>query len=152
VDQDRDVDVDGVRKRVRPHVARLLVPAAKRRGSDSSGYTDIPALAMRDEPEALSRDDYERHVLGRAFSAAEQQAALEAVVLERERRVMSIEERFAAAQVEARRRSVDVSGQVRLLAQMLAHGKEPRHLERRLGELERKAFRQFDPGVGGAFP
>lgn len=130
----------------RAHVPRLLVPGAKRRGSDPSGYTDIPALSMRDEPEALSHDDFERHVLGRAVSAAEQRAALALARLEAERRLMTFDERLRSAVAEARRRRVDVSSDVFVLGRMRAAGKAVRHLEARLGVLERKAFRELqDP-------
>jgi len=137
-------DEEPKKKPPREHQPRLLVPGAKRRGSDPKGYTDIPALAMRDEPEALSRDDYERHVLGRAQSAAEHQAALEAARLEVSRREMSFDERLASATLEAKRRSIDVSSDVRLLAHLRAQKKDVKHLERRLGSLERKVFREFD--------
>lgn len=134
------------KRRSRKHEPRLLVPGAKRRGADPVGYTDIPALAMRDEPEALSRDDYERHVLGRAQTAAEQQAAIEAARLERSRRLLTFEERLSAAMLEAKRRSMDVSSEMYVLGRMRAAGKDVRHLEQRLGALERRVFRNLDDG------
>lgn len=123
-----------------PDEIRLLAPSGRR--SDPLGYTDVPGLAMRDEPEAISRDDYERHVLGRAQTAAEQQAAIEAARMDQQRRLLTAEERMSAAHQEARRRCIDVSSEVRLLNSMLSNGKQARHVERQLGAMERKVYRE----------
>jgi hypothetical protein len=127
----------------KPHEPRLLAPiGCHRRFVDEHAYVALPGLAMRDEPEALSEDDYARHVLGRATTAAEQQAAIEAAKLARQQKMLSIEERLVEAHAEARRRCMDVSREVRLVRDMLAKGKEPRHVESRLGSMERRVYRE----------
>lgn len=126
----------------KPHKPRLLAPTGcHRRFVDEHAYVELPGLAMRDEPEALSRDDYERHVKGRRVTAAEQQAAVEAARLEQQRRLLTVEQRMTECHAEARRRGRDVTREVRLLSLMLAKGVQARHLESRLGVMERRVYR-----------
>lgn len=117
----------------------LLAPSGRR--ADEYGFTDIPALAMRDEPEAIDDDDYQIHVLGRALTHAQQQIALEQAKLDRSRKLLTLEERLVVTHAEARRRCMDVSSEVRLVRLMLGSGKEPRHVEARLGVMERRVYR-----------
>jgi hypothetical protein len=70
-----------------------------------------------------------------------QRIKLEIAERERNRRLLSFEERLQSAQAEARLRRIDVTSEVRLLKHMQQSGKEVRHLERRLGAVERKVWR-----------
>lgn len=99
------------------------------------------ARAMCDEPEALDRRDYELHIDQRAKEAAEQQRKFETAQREQSRRLMDFEQRLTTAHDEARKRCIDVSSEVRLLRHMQQSGKQVRHLEQRLGAVERKVWR-----------
>lgn len=99
------------------------------------------ATAMCDEPEALDKQDYELHIDKRAKEAADQQRKFETAQREQSRRLMDFEQRLTTAHQEARRRCIDVSSEVRLLRHMQQSGKQVRHLERRLGAVERKVWR-----------
>jgi hypothetical protein len=99
------------------------------------------ARAMCDEPEALDAQDYRLHIDKRAIMLAEQQQKFESRAREQSRRLMDFETRLVSAHDEARRRCIDVSSEVRLLKHMQQSGKEVRHLERRLGAVERKVWR-----------
>lgn len=63
-------------KRVKPSRAKPREVS----GDEVHGYTDQLHKALEDA-EALTEDDYQRHVLGRKQTAAEQQAAIEAARL-----------------------------------------------------------------------
>lgn len=99
------------------------------------------ARAMCDEPEALDRDDWTRHIDKRAKELELQRQKFETAERDRERRLMNFEERLVTAQREARKRCIDVSSEVRLLRHMQSSGKQVRHLEQRLGVVERKVWR-----------
>ena len=98
-------------------------------------------MAMRDEPEALTAEEYAVHVDKRAREAAEQQRKFETAQREKERRLMTFDQRLAKAQLEARSRCIDISSDVRLLRHLERAGKKVRHLESRLHALERKVWR-----------
>ena len=138
---------------------RFLAPQA--RSGDGRGYLNSPdreypavadepevrerireARAMRDEPEALDRDDWKRHIDRRARGLEEQRQKFETRQREDKRRRMDFEQRLSAAQEQAKRRHMNVSPDVRLLRHMQAMGKKVRHLEGRLGVLERKVWRE----------
>lgn len=137
--------------------SRFLLPRAGR--GDGLGYIDRPlrelqpgdpperveairsASAMIDEPECLDADDWALHIDKRAKFAEEQRQKFEEASRERERRLMGFEQRLVAAQTEARRRCIDVTREVRLLQDMQARQKSVRHLEQRLGVVERKVWR-----------
>ena len=102
------------------------------------------ARAMCDEPEALDRQDYELHIDQRAKEHAEQQRKFETARREQARRLMDFEQRLTTAHQEARRRCIDVTSEIRLLRHMQQSGKQVRHLEQRLGAVERKVWRDQD--------
>jgi hypothetical protein len=99
------------------------------------------ATDLRDEPESLDFDDYGRFIDPEKVMRERQRIKLEIAERERNRRLLSFEERLQSAQAEARLRRIDVTSEVRLLKHMQQSGKEVRHLERRLGAVERKVWR-----------
>lgn len=111
-------------------------------GDEVHGYTDQQYKALREEPEALSQTDYERHVLGRKQTAAEQQAAIEAARLAQAQRLLTAEQRLQRVRQEARSRCMDISSEARMVESMLRWGKEARHVEQRLGAVERRVYRE----------
>lgn len=102
------------------------------------------ATSLSDEPEALSKTEWTAHIDKRAKLLAEQQQKFESKTRDQARRLMDFETRLTTAQQEARNRCIDVSSEVRLLRHMQQSGKEVRHLERRLGSVERKVWRDMD--------
>lgn len=104
----------------------------------------LSATAMCDEPEALTEAEWKAHIDKRAITAEEQRRKFESAARDRERRLMDFEQRLVTAHAEARRRCIDVSSEVRLLKHMQSSGKQVRHLEQRLGAVERKVWRDFD--------
>jgi len=143
----------------RPVARRFLLPGAGK-GSTSLGYTskpirELPVVAdepevverirgatdTRDELESLDADDYKRHIDPDAIMREGQRLKFETAQRERDRRLMDFEQRLVTAHEEARRRCIDVSSEVRLLRHMQQSGKQVRHLEQRLGAVERKVWR-----------
>lgn len=114
--------------------------ASKARQGDGFGYVDRPEMAMRDEPEALTAEEHARHIDQDSRRAAEQQQAYESAQRERERRLMTFDQRLAKAQLEAKRKVIDISSELWALRQMQHAGKKVRHLETRLGAIERKVW------------
>jgi hypothetical protein len=102
------------------------------------------ATNLCDEPEALTRDEWEAHIDKRAKAIEEQRRKFESAARDRERRLLTFEQRLTTAHAEARRRCVDVSSEIRLLRHMQSSGKQVRHLEQRLGAVERKVWREID--------
>lgn len=146
-----------------PPARRFLAPQA--RAGDGIGYLSQPsrplesttnadpehvvervlsATAMCDEPEALTQAEWEVHIDKRAILAEEQRRKFESAARDRDRRLMDFEERLVTAQTEARRRCIDVTSEVRLLRHMQSNDKQVRHLEQRLGAVERKVWRDLD--------
>jgi DNA repair exonuclease SbcCD ATPase subunit len=142
----------------RPPARRFLAPQA--RSGNGLGYLSQPAREFpiaadppevvervaaqtdwRDEPEGLDRLDYELHIDERAIQHAEQQRKFETAQREQARRLMDFEQRLVTAHKEAQRRCIDVASEVRLLRHMQSAGKQVRHLEQRLGVIERKVWR-----------
>lgn len=119
-----------------------LAPLGRRKLADEWGYTDIPIGPAKLEPQPLSDDEYEIHVLGRAQTVAQQQAAIEAARLAQSQRLLTAEQRLVRVQHDARSRCMDISSDVRLLRLMLSAGKEARHVERKLGMVERRVYRE----------
>lgn len=123
---------------------RLLAPSELHtRLMDDRWYTSIPGVAMRGEPEALSKEEHERHVEGRRVRVEQQTEAVQEVALEMARRLLSLEERVTMVQLEAHRRRVDVSSEVRLMRLMLVSGKEARHVEARVVVVERRVYQRY---------
>lgn len=137
---------------------RFLAPAARQ--GDGKGYLNQPirpypivadppevvdriaaATDTRDEPEYLDTDDYERFIDPEKVMREGQRIKLETAQREQARRLMDFEERLTTAHKEAQRRCIDVSCEVRLLRHMQQSGKQVRHLEQRLGAVERKVWR-----------
>lgn len=143
-----------------PAARRFLAPQA--RAGNGHGYTSTPereypqapdppdivarigeARAMCDEPEALDAQDHRLHIDERAKEQAEQLRKFESARRDQARRLMNFETRLVTAQTEARRKCIDVSSEVRLLKHMQQSGKQVRHLEQRLGAVERKVWREL---------
>lgn len=103
-------------------------------GRFQHGYTDEPKLAMRYEPEALDRDDWERHV---AREAKQRKAALLAGQA-REMRALSQEERLKEAKAHADSKRRDVSRESLACRRMIERGKIIQ-AERMLQKVERIA-------------
>lgn len=120
----------------------FLAPLGTRKLADEWGYTDIPVGPAKHEPQPLSDDEYEIHVLGRAQTLAQQQAAIEQARLAQAQRLLTAEERLKRVQDEARCRCIDISSDARLLRMMLTSGKQARHVERKLGMVERRVYRE----------
>jgi hypothetical protein len=116
---------------------RYLAPKA--RPGDGHGYTDIPELGMRHEPECLDEADWERHILPRASQDAAKRLHIEEQAREQAKRLLSQEERLVQAQREAKSRRRDVSREVWLVERLTAKGKADQ-AERRLQALERIAY------------
>jgi hypothetical protein len=144
-------------KRGGPLKPRFLMPGGGQ-GPERLGYSHEPlrrlnsdtpetkdriaaATDLRDEPESLDLEDYKRFIDPEKVMRERQRIRLEVAELERARRLLSFEERLTIAQVEARSRRIDVTSEVRLLKHMQQSGKEVRHLEQRLGVVERKVWR-----------
>ena len=118
---------------------RFLAP--KTRPGNGLGYVDRPELGMSGEPEALTREEYERHIDVDAKARAEQQRRLEEAERDKRWRMMSFDQQLAEAQLEARRRRLDISSDVWAIRQMQRSGTKIRHLEARLGAIRRKVYR-----------
>lgn len=133
---------DETPKQPKPSKPRFLAPKGRR--GDGLGYVDNPHMAMREEPECLSAQEWRDHVEKRADTAAEQLQKFEDRKREEARRLLTFEERLTAAMAHARTAKwrADISSEVRLLRQMQAAGKEVRHLEKRLHMIERKVWRE----------
>jgi ATP/maltotriose-dependent transcriptional regulator MalT len=117
----------------------LLAPSGRR--SDHIGYVEEPALAMRDEPEALSVAEWETHVVTRQVTVTQHQTIVTTAALEHARKLLTLEERQVALRGEAKRRGMDLSREFRLLALMVRSGKHDRHVETRLYAAERRVYR-----------
>lgn len=102
------------------------------------------ATTLADEPEALTQAEWDAHIDKRAILAEDQRQKFESAARDRERRLLTFEQRLVTAQTEARKRCIDVTSEVRLLKHMQSAGKQVRHLERRLGAVERKVWRELD--------
>lgn len=113
-------------------------------GPEAHGYTSEPGRALRGEPECLGAADWDIHVGKRSETVEEQRRRFEAARIEEERRLLTVEQRLVTAHEEARRRCIDVSSEAFVLRRMLAAGKNVRHMETRLGSLERKVWRDLD--------
>ena len=137
---------------------RFLAPAARQ--GDGKGYLSQPirpypivadppevvdriaaATDTRDEPEYLDKDDYDRYIDPEKVMREGQRIKLETAAREQARRLMDFEERIVTAQAAARMKCIDVTSEVRLLRHMQQSGKQVRHLEQRLGVVERKVWR-----------
>ena len=110
---------------------RFLVPGAPT-GRFQSGYSEIPELAMRQEPECLDEDDWEKHV---GKEARIRLAALQATE-ERELLALSLEERFEKCIARGAVRRLDISREVFVLRQMFARGEKVDKLNRKVQDLE----------------
>lgn len=142
---------------------RFLAPGA--RAGDGHGYLNKPqtrldatqeadppevvaliasATRTQDEPEGLDAEEWTQHIDKRAKELEEQRRKFESASRDRERRLLTFEDRLVTAHAEARKRCIDVSSEIRLLRHMQSAGKEVRHLERRLGAVERKVWRELD--------
>lgn len=137
--------------------------AAGARGGNGHGYLSTPqrelplladekdvldriatATSMSDEPESLDAQDWKAHIDERHKTIEQQRRKFEAARIDQERRLLTFEQRLVKTQAEARRQHIDVSGEVRQLRHMQAKAKDVRHLETRLGTMERKVYRDVD--------
>jgi hypothetical protein len=75
---------------------RFLVPGSPT-GRWEQGYADIPEFAMREEPECLDEDDWNRHV---GKPAVARKTAQE-MSREKDLKLLSQEERIVKAQAKA---------------------------------------------------
>lgn len=114
---------------------RFLVSGAPT-GRFPKGYSGEPALAMRQEPECLDKDDWDRHI----GPNVDQRAKARQIERERTVRLLSQEERIKRAVDEANAKRRDVSREVWLLNKMLAKGRKPEMIEKRVQVLERVAY------------
>src|SRR5690349_5955167 len=121
------------------HTDQYLVYGAPT-GRFPKGYTDEPILASRDEPQALTKRQWKDHVDKRSKMAEEQRQKFETAQREQSRRLLTFEEKLVSAHQEARRRSIDIASEVRLVRHMQTQGKHVRHLEARLFSIERKVW------------
>lgn len=128
------------------YISQPLRPLESKTTADEPHIVEriASATSLCDEPEALTADEWKAHIDKRAISAEEQRRKFESAARDRERRLMDFEQRLTTAHAEARRRCIDVSSEVRLLKHMQANGKQVRHLEQRLGAVERKVWRDID--------
>jgi hypothetical protein len=117
---------------------RLLAPQARR--GDGLGYVDHIAQAMRDEPEALSVNDWKRHVERRSELTDKQRRTVEEIARDRTKRLLSQEERIVKAHREAQAKRRDVSREMWMLRNMQAGKCKPDALEKKVQELERIVY------------
>lgn len=130
---------------------RYLAPRASA-GWDGHGYRHLPsrsprafeqespetlaairdATSIRDEPECLDRDDWDRHI-GREV---DQRARARDMERERNARLLSQEERIVKAQAEAAAKRRDVTRELWVLRQMQAKQRPPEKIEKRVQHLE----------------
>lgn len=128
-----------LRQRLLEMTRRFLAP--KGRSGDGWGYVDNPEMAMRDEPEALTREEHARHIDQDSKRAAEQQRHYEEGQREKKWRMMTFDQGLAEVQLEANRRCIDINSDLWAIRQMQRAGKKLKHLERRLGAIRRKVYR-----------
>lgn len=114
---------------------RFLVPGSPT-GRWEQGYADIPEFAMREEPECLDEDDWNRHV---GKPAVARKTAQE-MSREKDLKLLSQEERIVKAQAKAAEQRRDVSREMFLLRSMLAKRRSPEKVERKVQELEQVVY------------
>lgn len=105
-------------------------------GRCPNGYADDPALSRPDEPEALDRMDWNRHI----GQEVDQRARARELERERSARLLSQEERIAKAMQEAQAKRRDVSREMAVLRQMQAKQRPPEKIEKRVQILERVVY------------
>jgi hypothetical protein len=98
------------------------------------------AARMCDEPEALEHAEWKRHIKSRATQTAAQRRTLEEIARDRDRRLLSQEERIVKAQTQAQTARRDVKREMWVLEQMRAQGKSPEKIEKRLQNLEQIVY------------
>lgn len=102
-------------------------------------YTSSPAMAARDEQQAVS-PSVQEWITDRAGMTTEQWRVVEARNHDLERALLSQEDRIKAAQRKAQRAGIDISRELWMVRNMQAKGKDPRAVNARVEVLERKAF------------
>lgn len=138
-DDDTDEYVVEFRKVPAPDVPRLLMPAARPKGSEL-GYTDKAYLSLRDEPECVDVETAERFARdGRERD--ERAARLRSKRAQRDRELLSLEERMVNARRAARMNEVDVHAELRVLRKFQMQSRSPAAIDRQLKLLEGRAFR-----------
>lgn len=106
-------------------------------GRWSKGYTDIPGVGMGDEPQCLSRLQYEKHIKPPAHPIAMTAAEVQG---QREKQWLSQEERIQKAMDHAKEKRRDVSREKWILDRMLAKRRKPHMIEKRVRVLEQMAY------------
>lgn len=101
----------------------------------TGSYTDDPARAMRDEPEAVDRETQRRITLAAAQSWPHLSALHEA-----DRRSDSLSRRVARCKAQARHLRVDVHSELRLVRLAIESGRSYAHVERRLSVVEERLW------------
>jgi hypothetical protein len=97
----------------------------------AGGYTDNPARALREEPEAVDRETQRRITLDAARSWPHLTALHEGV-----RAVDSLDRRLARCKAQAKHLGVDVHQPLRLARLAIEGGRSHAHVERRIEALE----------------
>lgn len=103
----------------------------------TGSYTDDPARALREEPEAVDRETQRRITLEAARSWPHLSALHEA-----DRRSGSLSTRLARAQAQAKHLRVDVHSELRLVRLAIESGRSYAHVERRLSVVEERLWPQ----------
>lgn len=125
------------RKR-RPGKAKA--PGGQFTDAQATGYTENPALALRDAGEAVDPDTLERFSF---IAALRHEKTLRATTAQarRDRELLTIEQRMAKAREAARLNYVDVSGDLDLVRKYIRSGRSEQSVARRLEAAERVAYR-----------
>jgi hypothetical protein len=103
----------------------------------TSGYTDNPARAMPNEPEAVDRETQRRITL----DAARNWPRLHTLQTE-ERREAPLHHRLQRVKSQARLAGIDVYQELRLTRLAIENGRPAAHVERRVQALEARVFRR----------
>jgi hypothetical protein len=105
------------------HVPRLLAASP----STESDYVTSPALALPDEPEALTTDDHARHVQRNASMTHAQWRALEHATRDAELEQLSLGRRLDRAIAEAAAEGRSISRDVNVIEKRLRALEQSRH-------------------------
>jgi hypothetical protein len=109
-------------------------------GDEVHGYTEQPHKALLDAGEALTEAEWRTHVKRRADDDEEQRQTMIARSRDRDKRLLSQEERLRKAQAEAAANRRDVTRETWLVRRMLERGRSTQ-AERILQRVELYAYR-----------
>lgn len=106
----------------------------------SQGYTSSLSLAIPEEPEALTEEQYEKHVAPRRGMANGQWLALAEAVNDRARQDLLLAERLERVERDANRRGVDVTGDMWRIRKRMATVSST-SLEKSISAVEQRVYR-----------